>query len=87
MRFVVAVEGHLADPRVVGVQGGAVQPRLLRRDDQGPLGRVAEHGVVAVGALDLGVVAQRADAQGQAQVLVGSGVDGLAVPLELPVGA
>ena len=45
MRFDVAVERDLADPRVVALQGGLLQPRLGRGDEQGPLGRVAEDGV------------------------------------------
>ena len=84
MRFDIAVEGDLADPRVVAIQGGPIQPRLGRRDDQGPFGRVAEDGVLAVAELDGGVVAQRTDPQGQGQVAIGPRIDGPPVPVELP---
>jgi hypothetical protein len=82
-----AVEGDLAEPGIVALQGGLLHPRLGRRDDQGPLGRVAEHGGAAVALLDLRVVAQGADPQGQRQQAVAIGGDDVIVRRNSPSGA
>ena len=77
-----AVERHFAEARKVACQGGLVHPCLFRRDDQGRLGRVAQHGLAAVGAFHFGIVAQHADSQGQREVLVGARVHGLVAVLK-----
>ena len=63
-----AVEGQLLAAPVIANECGVLEARLLGRDDQGGLRRIAEHRRAPLGALDLRVVAQRADPQGQPEV-------------------
>ena len=71
----VAIERHLVDPREVAVQLRDGQAGLLGRDEEGRLGRVSEDGLAAAGAIDAGVVAERADAECEGELVIGAGID------------
>ena len=79
-----AVEGHLGQSRVIPLQSGRCLSGFFGGDQQGRFGRVAKHRVPARRALDVGVVTQRADPQGQRQVRIDAGIDGPAALAELP---
>ena len=65
----LAAEGQFADARIFSVQRVAIETRLLGGDDQCRFGRIAQDTDGIAVAVDLRVVAQGPDAQGQAQPL------------------
>ena len=84
----VAVERDLVDAWIIAVQARARHAGLLGGDQQCRLGRVPEDGFAAVRAVDPGVVAQRTDAECEAQAGVGAGIDAPASgPRNSPAGA